>query len=160
MAICTSCGSTFQRAAVTPGKAVSRAHGFPVSVNSFIIVGGPTAEKHFIKGGAGTTASRYPRRDFWVAFHQFGRAGSVCRWWLWLLSGSVTSSSLKRSPCRVESSCPFSFFSNLRTGLCFGLTTDSNLLKDQEALQSCTLNLEVVCECPTDQWKAHLYLVS
>ena len=82
MAIHTSCGSTFHRTTVTPGKAASRARGFLVLVNSFIIVGGLTAEECFIKGSASTTASRYPRWDFWVAFHQLGRAGSVCRWWL------------------------------------------------------------------------------
>lgn len=160
MAIRTSCGSTFHRAAVTPGKAVSHAHGFPVLVNSFIIAGRLTAEECFMEGGAGITASRYPRWDFWVACHQLGRAGTVCRWWLWLLSRSVTSSSLKRSPCRVESSFPFSFFSNLCTGLCSGLTTDSKPPERPGSAQSYIPNLEVVCECPTEQWKAHLYLVS
>lgn len=70
MAICTSCGCTFHHAAITPGKAVSRVHNLSMAFNSFIIIGGLVAEEVFIDGSGGTTASKHPRWDFWVAFHK------------------------------------------------------------------------------------------
>lgn len=94
------------------------------------------------------------RWHFGVIFHQLGRAESVISRWFWLLAGSVTSKSLKRNSCKVESSS-FSLFSNLYTGLCFGLTIDR---KPPERLGSAK-KLDMVYECHMNQWKAHLYLL-
>lgn len=51
------------------------------------------------------------------------------------------------------------FLSFLACVLAFALVglQAANLLKAQEALRSRIPNFEVVCERPTDQWKAHLF---
>lgn len=150
MAILTSRGSAFHCAALTD------ASGLPRATEQLCYCGGLTGAKLLLA----QVLARSPGGAFGVVLHCLGRTESVCRRWLWLLPGLVTPGCLSRSPCRVSSSCFCPSF--LICLIVFALVwlQTSNLLKDQEALQSHILNLEVVCECPMGQWKAQLYLVS